>query len=632
MGLVLLTVGSGAARAATMEVQIHISGRGTVIAANNYSCTNDNPDPAAVKDCPSAYYSAPDPTDYPAYTFTASTDKAGWKFSQWTDLHFTSCSVIIGNMCTIEGRQNSFVVRPATVYFTRDAAPPSSISLATTTDHSATFEYAASEGVNSRACALEDATGRVVASGCDNAGSGRSTYDGLASGLYKFRFHVTDFFGHDGEATRDVAVLQTSIADKPPAFDSNMSPRFTFASPGATAFRCSISGGILGDQECGVPFTTPVLRPDGPYTMSVYAVNGSFKDPSPATYTWYVDTTAPTAAVTQPAEGALLSVSTATLVFDGTDNISNPADLRYECRLDDDAHGFTSCANPYTTPPLATGLHWLDVRSLDQAGHRSATVRRTWRVDFPDVDGDGYHSDVDCNDANSAINPGAAEILDNPVDENCDGVVGVNLDRDGDGFPRPADCNDKNEAINPGAAEILDNAVDENCDGVVGVNLDRDGDGFPRPADCNDNNAAINPGAFDIPGNGVDEDCADGPAGFPRINAPVFNKWQTLPHKGTKVLRLRVSQVPPGGTVQVRCTGRGCPFKSYKPRIKTGKADATSAFKRRRLASGAVVEVRVTAPAMIGTVVRFTMRSGTHLPEATLLCSMPGASKPVACG
>ena len=68
---------------------------------------------------------------------------------------------------------------------------------------------------------------------------------------------------------------------------------------------------------------------------------------------------------------------------------------------------------------------------------------------------------------NPAIHPGAVDIPDNGIDEDCNGVDAVNNDRDGDGSPRPQDCNDTNPSIHPGAREVIGNTVDENCDGVI---------------------------------------------------------------------------------------------------------------------------------------------------------------------
>jgi hypothetical protein len=61
----------------------------------------------------------------------------------------------------------------------------------------------------------------------------------------------------------------------------------------------------------------------------------------------------------------------------------------------------------------------------------------------PDADGDGSPDAQDCDDANAAINPDAVEVLDNSVDEDCDGVAARSataFDMDGDGFPDTTDA------------------------------------------------------------------------------------------------------------------------------------------------------------------------------------------------
>jgi hypothetical protein len=97
------------------------------------------------------------------------------------------------------------------------------------------------------------------------------------------------------------------------------------------------------------------------------------------------------------------------------------------------------------------------------------------------------------------------------ADSDGDGIGDACDDNDLDGFPQTQDCDDTNAGIYPGAPEIPNNGIDEDCDGVDLVDLtliDGDLDGYtPAAGDCDDTDPAINPGAEEIPGNDVDENC-----------------------------------------------------------------------------------------------------------------------------
>ena len=110
-----------------------------------------------------------------------------------------------------------------------------------------------------------------------------------------------------------------------------------------------------------------------------------------------------------------------------------------------------------------------------------------------DNDGDGYTDDVDCNDSNAAVYPGAGEVCDG-LDNDCDGLVDTDdsglldgfsaySDADGDGWGSSStatvcslgsgyvsttgDCNDSNAAISPSATEVCDDGIDNDCSGAV---------------------------------------------------------------------------------------------------------------------------------------------------------------------
>jgi len=135
-----------------------------------------------------------------------------------------------------------------------------------------------------------------------------------------------------------------------------------------------------------------------------------------------------------------------------------------------------------------------------------------------DADGDGYAAALDCNNGNHdndpTIHPNAPELCNN-IDDDCDGEVdeGLSMDHDGDGHYEvgscmgPADdCNDNDSAIYTGNAEICD-GKDNDCNPETGETLDVDNDGLSIcDGDCDD----LNPGSF--PGNpeicdGSDNDC-----------------------------------------------------------------------------------------------------------------------------
>jgi hypothetical protein len=99
------------------------------------------------------------------------------------------------------------------------------------------------------------------------------------------------------------------------------------------------------------------------------------------------------------------------------------------------------------------------------------------------------------------------------------------------------------------------------------------------------------------------------------------------------VLRLIASNVAAGTRIQVTCRGHGCPFASRaitarraSPRLALGGR----AMRRARLRKGAVVEVRISKPGLLGRVTTYRIRAG-RLPAQSSHCTLPGSLKTTPC-
>ena len=167
--------------------------------------------------------------------------------------------------------------------------------------------------------------------------------------------------------------IDTTITSSPPAVTNSTNADFTFQSTDlASTFECSLDNAAF--TACTSPKSYSKLKAAS-HQFRVRATSGGIIDPTPASFDWKIDTKAPNTTITT-SPPKLANNPVAIFSFSSTE-----AGSTFECSLD--AGAFVACASPWTSAPLADGIHTFQVRAIDPAGNadKSAAKAKKWTVD-----------------------------------------------------------------------------------------------------------------------------------------------------------------------------------------------------------------------------------------------------------
>ncbi len=252
-------------------------------------------------------------------------------------------------------------ITPPTTSITEKPADPSNSA-------SPSFTFSASQAGSTFACKLD--AGAFAP--CVSA----KTYAGLAEGTHTFAVKATDAAGNVSTETSHSWTIDTiapTASITAPLIDpsNNASPSFTFtASQIGSTFVCKLDLGAFA--PCSSPKSFAGLA-DGSHMFIVEATDPAGNTSAPTSFTWTIDTVAPTASITgKPSDPS--NSTGPSFAF-----TANQAGSTFVCKLD--AGAFAPCASPKSYSDLAEGAHTLTVKATDPAGNPSAETSYTWTID-----------------------------------------------------------------------------------------------------------------------------------------------------------------------------------------------------------------------------------------------------------
>jgi Ca2+-binding RTX toxin-like protein len=182
-----------------------------------------------------------------------------------------------------------------------------------------------------------------------------------------------------GTSIEDVDVIgsstlpDTTITSQPADPSNDATPSFQFASTVAgSTFEYRLDGGAYA--LAGSDLTIDPLS-DGTHTLLVRAKDPEGNvDPTPASYTWLIDTLAPDTTITaQPSDPS--NDATPSFIF-----AASEAGVGFEYQVD--GGSYVAAGSEVTLDALADGKHSLQVRAIDAAGNVDATpANYSWTID-----------------------------------------------------------------------------------------------------------------------------------------------------------------------------------------------------------------------------------------------------------
>ena len=334
-----------------------------------------------------------------AFNFTSTEAGSTFQCKLDTDAGFTACTDPVTLSNVAEGNR-SLQVRstdpagntdPTTAVFTWtiDVTDPTTVMSApvpvgfrATPNANITF-FSPSDGNASFECQLD--TGLFV--GCTSPKS----YTGLADGPHSISVRSVDSAGNADETpatttfTVDTGMPNTSIVSGPRPVERLSPAVFDLSGTDAISatanltYECKLDGGAFA--ACPDPASFPAsgdpALSEGSHTVEVRAKDQAGNlDPSPATFTWTVDTIAPS--VTLTSQPQPLSNNTSPSVS----FTANEAGSVFQCKLDNEVD-WTSCGpgtKTYTGVTL-NGVHQISVRAQDPAGNTGGHSTATFTID-----------------------------------------------------------------------------------------------------------------------------------------------------------------------------------------------------------------------------------------------------------